>query len=101
MKSSSMRCRARLVNSRLTWRAPNRKISVALFANNLLNESYGSFASSFGGGFWDGPGLPAALPANPTPAQVAVFNAQLPLRKAVGVTRARPREWGISLQYNF
>jgi iron complex outermembrane receptor protein len=75
-----------VVNSRLTWRPADRKYSVSLFANNLLNEHYSSFASSFGGGFWDaaaGTGLAA------------------PLRKAVGVTRARPREWGVTLQYNF
>jgi len=84
-----------VVNSRLTWRTPDRKISVSLFANNLLDKSYGTFASSWGGGFWDGPGLPAAtLPP-------AVYNAQLPLRKAVSVVRARPREFGITAQYNF
>ncbi|MEO6340741.1 MAG: TonB-dependent receptor [Caulobacteraceae bacterium] len=75
-----------VVNGRISWRSPNRKIAIAAFANNLTNEHYSSFASSFGGGFWDaaaGTGLAA------------------PLRKAVGVTRARPREFGVNLQYNF
>ncbi|MEO6338946.1 MAG: TonB-dependent receptor [Caulobacteraceae bacterium] len=75
-----------VVNGRISWRSPNRKISIAAFANNLNNESYGSFASSFGGGFWDA---------------AAGTGVAAPLRKAVGVTRARPREFGVNLQYNF
>jgi iron complex outermembrane receptor protein len=79
-----------IVNGRVVWRAPNQKYSVAAFANNLLDEDYGTFASSAGGGFWDAGG-----PPNPANA------AQFPLRRALGVTRGRPREVGVTLQYNF
>jgi iron complex outermembrane receptor protein len=75
-----------VVNGRITWRSPNRKTSVAVFANNLTDLSYGTFASSFGGGFWDNAnGLGVAAP----------------LREAISVVRARPREVGVTLQYNF
>jgi iron complex outermembrane receptor protein len=79
-----------VVNGRATWRSQDRKISVALFANNLLDKVYATYATSAGGGFWDAGG-----PPNPANA------AQFPLRRALGLTMARPREFGVTVQYNF
>ncbi len=79
-----------VLNARLTWRPPSRKFSVSLFANNLTDNTYATFASSAGGGFWDAGGAPN--PANAI---------QFPLRRALGLTMARPREFGITAQYNF
>lgn len=61
-------------------------ISFTLFANNLLNKTYATFAQRFGGGFWDA-GSGAGLAA--------------PLRSALSENRGRPREVGLTLQYNF
>jgi iron complex outermembrane receptor protein len=79
-----------VVNGRINWRSPNRRFSVAAFANNLLDKTYATYASAFGGGFWDAGG-----PPNPANA------AQFPPRRMVGLTRGRPREVGVTLQYNF
>jgi iron complex outermembrane recepter protein len=79
-----------IVNARLTWRSPARAYQVALFANNLLDNTYATFGGSAGGGFWDAGG-----PPNPANA------AQFPPRRAIGVTRGRPMEFGITLQRNF
>jgi iron complex outermembrane receptor protein len=79
-----------IVNGRATWRSQDRKLSLSLFANNLLDKTYASYASSFGGGYWDAGGPPNA--AQP---------AQFPSRRAVGFTMGRPREVGVTLQYNF
>jgi iron complex outermembrane receptor protein len=79
-----------IVNGRLNWRSPNKHISASLFANNLLDKTYASYASAFGGGYWDAGG-----PPNPANA------AQFPPRRMVGMTRGRPREVGLTLQYNF
>ena len=79
-----------VLNARLTWRPSNRKFSVSLFANNLTDNVYATYASSAGGGFWDAGGLP-----NPADA------VQFPLRRALGKTMARPREFGLTAQYNF
>ena len=79
-----------VMNGRATWRSPDRKISVSLFANNLLDKVYATYGTSAGGGFWDAGGPP-------TPANAAQF----PLRRALGLTMARPREFGVTMQYNF
>jgi len=58
-----------------------------VFGNNLTDEVYGNFASRFGGAFWD------------TPTGLGPIAG--PQRSALGVTRGRPRELGITFQYNF
>jgi hypothetical protein len=71
---------------------------VTLYANNLLDEHYANFGTKFGGGFWDGfnsqtgiqPGLGSVAPG-----------VGAPLRNMVSVTRSRPREYGLTVQYNF
>jgi iron complex outermembrane recepter protein len=75
-----------LVNARLMYRPDDMPVTLTLFANNLLDETYASYAQRFGGGFWDsgaGTGLAA------------------PLRSALGEVRGRPLEVGMSVQYDF
>jgi iron complex outermembrane receptor protein len=75
-----------LWNTRLQWTSANRKNVVALYANNLLDKSYATYATRFGGGFWDsGPGTGRAAPP----------------RSALQWVMGRPREVGFSLQHNF
>jgi iron complex outermembrane receptor protein len=75
-----------LVNSRIQWTSPSGKGTVSLFGNNLLDKTYSTFATRFGGGFWDA-GSGAGVAA--------------PLRSARGAVRGRPREFGVTIQYNF
>lgn len=77
-----------LLNARVTYTNPANTWEVALFGNNLADENYGNFASRFGGGYWEG-GPPAPV------------NLKAPLRSALGVTRGRPLNWGVSFKYRF
>ena len=81
-----------VVNARVQWTSSNQKNQVILFANNLLDNDYATFASKFGGGFWD--------TFNPAVGQVPP-GVGAPLRNMVSVTRARPLEYGITVQHNF
>jgi iron complex outermembrane recepter protein len=75
-----------LVNARIQWTSPDARNTVSLFANNLLDKTYSTYATRFGGGFWDaGSGVGLAAP----------------LRSAIGSVRGRPREFGITVQHNF
>jgi iron complex outermembrane receptor protein len=75
-----------LVNARIQWTSPSARNTVSLFANNLLDKTYATFATRFGGGFWDsGAGTGIAAPP----------------RSAIGAVRGRPREFGITVQHNF
>jgi iron complex outermembrane recepter protein len=75
-----------LVGARIQWLSPNGNDSISLFGANLLDETYATFATRFGGGFWDsGSGTAAAAP----------------LRSARSVVRGRPRSFGITYQHNF
>jgi iron complex outermembrane recepter protein len=75
-----------LVNARIQWLGADARYSVSLFANNLLDETYATYATRFGGGYWDS-GSGAGVAA--------------PLRSARSAVRGRPREYGITVQYNF
>ena len=75
-----------LVNARLSWTGSGNRYQVSLFGNNLLDDTYATYATRFGGGFWDS-GSGAGVAA--------------PLRSARSAVRGRPREFGITLQYNF
>ena len=75
-----------LLNARLNWTSPSGKNLVTLWGANLTDEVYGSYATRFGGGFWDS-GNPAGLAAPP--------------RSALSVVRGRPVSYGITLQHNF
>ena len=61
-------------------------VTITLFANNLFDKTYATYAQRFGGGFWDS-GSGAGLAAPP--------------RSALSEVRGRPREVGLSLQYDF
>ena len=75
-----------LVNARVRYTNSGGDWEVALFANNLTDEVYGNYATRFGGGFWD-----SAPP----------IGVGAPQRSALGITRGRPREYGVTFQYNF
>ena len=74
-----------LWNTRLQW-SPNEHHSVALYANNLADKTYASYATSFGGGYWD---------------SGANTGRAAPVRRAVQWVMGRPREVGVTWQYNF
>ena len=74
-----------LVNARIQWMSQG-STTVSLFANNLLDKTYASYATRFGGGYWDA-GSGAGVAA--------------PLRSALGAVRGRPREFGVTIQHNF
>ncbi|RPI60097.1 MAG: TonB-dependent receptor, partial [Lysobacterales bacterium] len=71
-----------LVNGRVRYESADGAWQLTLFGNNLTNEVYSNFASRFGGAFWD------------TPTGVGAVAS--PQRSALGVTRGRPREYGVS-----
>jgi iron complex outermembrane receptor protein len=75
-----------LLNTRLQWSTANGKNVIALYANNLTDKAYATYATRFGGGFWDsGAGTGRAAPP----------------RSALQWVMGRPREIGITLQHNF
>ena len=76
-----------LLNGRISLTDGNGLWSVTLFGNNLTDENYATYASRFGGGFWEG--SPVAL------------GPRAPERSALGRTMGRPREFGVQFQYNF
>jgi iron complex outermembrane receptor protein len=78
-----------LVNARVRYTSMGGDWELTLFGNNLTDEVYGNYATRFGGGFWDS--------ANPA----AGGGVAAPLRSALGITRGRPREYGVTFQYNF
>jgi outer membrane receptor protein involved in Fe transport len=63
--------------------------TATLFVNNLTDEVYANNAQSFGRGFWTqgGPAGGVGLSA--------------PARQAVADYRGRPREYGLTFQFNF
>jgi iron complex outermembrane recepter protein len=75
-----------LVNARVRYANAGGDWEIALFANNLTDEVYGNYATRFGGGFWD---------------SAAPVSVGAPQRSALGVTLGRPREYGVTFQYNF
>jgi iron complex outermembrane receptor protein len=78
-----------LVNLSVRYQTRDGKWSGSLFANNLTDEVYANNAQSFGRGYWTQGG----------PGGVAGFSA--PARQAIADYRGRPREVGITFQYNF
>lgn len=75
-----------VVNARLAYEPNDMPITLALFVNNLLDNTYATYAQRFGGGYWDS-GSGAGLAAPP--------------RSALAEVMGRPLEVGISLQYDF
>jgi iron complex outermembrane recepter protein len=77
-----------LWNSRISLELPSGNTTVSLFANNLTDKVYGTYATRFGGGFWDAGG--------PAPSGRAA-----PPRSALAWVMGRPREIGLMVQHNF
>ena len=78
-----------LVNATLRYVPENGQWTATLYGNNLSDEVYANNAQSFGRGYWTqgGPAGGAGLSA--------------PARSAVADFRGRPREYGVTFQYNF
>ena len=76
-----------LVNARVQWRLPEMPVTVTLFANNLFDKVYSTYGQRFGRGFWGAPGPATGLNA--------------PLRFALSEIRGRPRQVGLTVQYDF
>jgi len=75
-----------LLNARLQLTTSNKKNVIALYANNLADKAYATYATRFGGGYWDsGAGTGRAAPP----------------RSALQWVMGRPREIGISWQHHF
>lgn len=75
-----------LFNARIQWSSADRKNVVALYANNLFDKAYATYATRFGGGFWD---------------SGAATGRAAPPRSALQWVMGRPREVGVSLTHNF
>jgi iron complex outermembrane receptor protein len=75
-----------LVNARLVVSPAAVPVTITVYANNLFDKVYASYAQRFGGGFWDsGAGTGPALPP----------------RNALSQVRGRPREVGLTIKYAF
>ncbi|MBT2186140.1 TonB-dependent receptor [Sphingobium nicotianae] len=75
-----------LVNARVQIQPTALPITLTIYANNLLDKVYATYAQRFGGGFWDsGAGTGIAAPP----------------RNALSVVRGRPSDIGVSLKFNF
>lgn len=76
-----------LFNARAQLKLEDFPITVTAFANNLFDNVYATYAQRFGGGFWDSPSGAGPFASPP--------------RSALSAVRGRPREIGISLQYDY
>lgn len=76
-----------LLSARAQFKLNDYPVSFTLYSNNLLNETYATYAQRFGGGFWDSGNrnAPGALPD----------------RSALSENRGRPREVGLTIRYDF
>jgi iron complex outermembrane receptor protein len=79
-----------LVNARIRFKPEGTPFTISLFANNLLDNTYATYGTRFGGGYWDRGGPPHILPP-----------AARPERSALSVVRGKPREVGVTLQFDF
>ncbi|HEX6997926.1 MAG TPA: TonB-dependent receptor [Gammaproteobacteria bacterium] len=78
-----------VVNASLRFTSNSGRWSATLYANNLTDEVWANNAQSFGRGYWTQGGPPGAL------------GISAPPRSAVADYRSRPREYGLTFQYNF
>jgi len=75
-----------IVNARIQFVPDGAPVTVSVFANNLFDKTYATYGQRFGGGYWDA-GPPSRLSS--------------PERSALALVRGRPREIGVTMQYNF
>jgi hypothetical protein len=78
-----------LLNATFRFTTESGKWTTTLFANNLTDEVYASSGQTFGRGFWTVGGPPGVQGPFAAP------------RSAVADYRGRPREYGVSFQFNF
>jgi iron complex outermembrane receptor protein len=78
-----------LLNASLRFTNASGKWSTTLFVNNLTDEVYANNGQAFGRGFWTAGGPPGLLGPFAAP------------RNAIADYRGRPREYGLTFQYNF
>jgi iron complex outermembrane recepter protein len=76
-----------LVNATVRYTSDDGRWMASLYGNNLTDEVYANNAQSFGRGYWTAGG--PALGINSV------------MRGAWAEYRGRPREWGLTFQYNF
>jgi iron complex outermembrane recepter protein len=78
-----------LANFSLRYTPNNGRWTTTFFVNNLTDEVYANNAQSFGRGFWTQGGPPGAAGLSAAP------------RQAIADYRGRPREYGLTFQFNF
>jgi iron complex outermembrane receptor protein len=78
-----------LANFSLRYSPNNGRWTTTFFVNNMTDEVYANNAQSFGRGFWTQGGPPGAVGLSAAP------------RQAIADYRGRPREYGLTFQYNF
>jgi iron complex outermembrane recepter protein len=78
-----------LANFSVRYTTRDSRWSATFFVNNMTDEVYANNAQSFGRGFWTQGGPPGALGLSAAP------------RQAIADYRGRPREYGLTFQYNF
>jgi iron complex outermembrane receptor protein len=78
-----------LANLSLRYTPNSGRWTATLFVNNMTDEVYANNAQSFGRGFWTAGGPPGAVGLSAAP------------RQAIADYRGRPREYGLTFQYNF
>jgi iron complex outermembrane recepter protein len=76
-----------LLNGLVRYTSNDGKWTATLYGNNLTDETYANNAQSFGRGYWAAGGPPLGINSV--------------MRGAVAEYRGRPREYGLTLQYNF
>jgi iron complex outermembrane receptor protein len=76
-----------LVNATVNYTPANAKWTLSFYGANLSDETYGNNAQAFGRGFWTAGGP-----------LVGINNIH---RNAIAEFRGRPREYGLTFQYNF
>jgi iron complex outermembrane receptor protein len=75
-----------LLNARARLKLEGAPVTLSVYANNLLDTVYATYAQRFGGGYWDSP---------------AGTGLAAPLRSALSEVRGRPREVGLTVQFDF
>jgi hypothetical protein len=84
-----------LWNGRIRYDSDDGRWGATLFVNNLTDEVYANNSSRAGGGFWDA-GDPTSAALTPAVRAIAA-----PQRSVLQAVRGRPREYGVTFQYNF
>lgn len=76
-----------VLNGLVRYTSNNGRWQAGLYGNNLTDETYANNAQAFGRGYWGAGGPPTGI--------------NTAVRNAIAEYRARPREYGLTFQYNF